>query len=103
MATAQFRGIRGVESPMVMVIGMQHLPRRWGSTVLRIATGVFVFASLVFGIVGILFAVTLPQDGDSSDLNHVLFVLLASSGFVVLSSFAVAVAARYLRDDGSSV
>ena len=67
----------------------------------RISTRVFVLASVAFGIVGILFAVTLPREGESSDLNHVLFVLLASIGFVVLSSFAVSVAGKYLRSDES--
>ena len=66
----------------------------------RIATRVFVISSICFGIVGILFAITLPRSGDASDLNHTLFVLLASLGFVVLSSFALSVAGKYLDGDG---
>jgi hypothetical protein len=68
----------------------------------RVATRVFVIASMVFGVVGILFAVTLPFEGDAvaSDANHALFVMLAALGFVVLSSFAVSVAGKYLADDG---
>ena len=68
----------------------------------KIATRVFAVASVAFGIVGVLFAVTLPRGDEGSDLNHVLFVTLASIGFVVLSSFAVSVAAKYLDLDGSS-
>jgi predicted membrane channel-forming protein YqfA (hemolysin III family) len=56
-------------------------------------------ASLAFGVVGILFAVTIPWDEAPSELNHWLFVALASIGFVVLSSFAVSVAARFLDPD----
>lgn len=68
----------------------------------RIATRVFVVSSLCFGIVGILFAVTLPRGGEASDLNYVLLVLLTSLGFVVLSSFALSVAGKYLDGDKSS-
>lgn len=67
----------------------------------KIATRVFVVSSVCFGIVGILFAVTLPREGEASDLNVTLGVLLASIGFVVLSSFAVSVAGKYL-DSGES-
>ena len=67
---------------------------------LRISTRVFIVASVAFGVVGILFAVTLPRfEEQQSDLNHFLFVSLASLGFVVLSSFAVSVAAKYLNGD----
>jgi predicted membrane channel-forming protein YqfA (hemolysin III family) len=67
----------------------------------KIATRVFVISSVLFGVVGIAFALTIPRDGESmTDLNHVLFVLLAAIGFVVLSSFAVSVAGKYLNGDG---
>ena len=69
----------------------------------RIATRVFVVASVAFGVVGILFAMTLSLDdssnGEPSDLNEFLFRLLASIGFVVLSSFALSVAGKYLGSD----
>ncbi len=69
----------------------------------KIATRVFVLASIAFGIVGILFAMTLSFDdssnGEPSDLNEFLFRLLASIGFVVLSSFALSVAGKYLVSD----
>lgn len=67
----------------------------------KIATRVFVISSVLFGVVGIAFALTIPRDGESmTDLNHALFVLLAAIGFVVLSSFAVSVAGKYLNGDG---
>jgi predicted membrane channel-forming protein YqfA (hemolysin III family) len=63
----------------------------------KIATRVFVIASVLFGIVGIAFAITLPGQGETtSDLNHALFIVLAATGFVVLSSFALSVAGKYL-------
>jgi hypothetical protein len=66
----------------------------------RIATRVFVISSICFGVVGILFSLTIPRGGDQpTDLNHLLLVVLAIAGFVVLSSFALSVAAKYLRPD----
>lgn len=66
----------------------------------KIATRVFVVSSICFGIIGILFSITLPRDAENvTDLNHVLTVLLASCGFIVLSSFALAVAGKYLKPD----
>ncbi|MGA7228720.1 MAG: hypothetical protein WBZ40_03995 [Acidimicrobiia bacterium] len=63
----------------------------------KIATRVFVIASVFFGAVGVGFAITIPGDGEpNSDLNHALFVILAVTGFVVLSSFALSVAGKYL-------
>jgi predicted membrane channel-forming protein YqfA (hemolysin III family) len=63
----------------------------------KIATRVFVAASVCFGIIGIVFAITIPGEADPvSDLNHTLFVLLAVTGFIVLSSFALSVAGKYL-------
>lgn len=72
----------------------------------KMATRVFMLASIAFGIVGILFAMTLSVDdssnGEPSDLNEFLFKLLASIGFVVLSSFALSVAGKYLASDEQS-
>ena len=65
----------------------------------KIAPRVFVAASVCFGVIGILFWITVPRDAEPmSDFNHLLFVLLGVSGFVVLSSFALSIAAKYLRD-----
>jgi hypothetical protein len=66
----------------------------------KIATRVFVLSSVCFGIVGILFSLTIPSEGgQATDLNLWLFRLLAVAGFVVLSSFALSVAGKYLRGD----
>lgn len=58
----------------------------------RIATKIFIAASLVFGVSGILMIITESEDG--SPLFKVLFV----SVFVILPSFALSVAGKYLSD-----
>ena len=64
----------------------------------KIATRVFMGASLVFGIVGILFVLTLSEnDNDMSDLSKILQRLLFVCVFVILPSFALSVAAKYLN------
>jgi hypothetical protein len=66
----------------------------------KIATRVFVFSSVSFGIVGILFSLTIPAEGgQATGFNLWLFRLLAAAGFVVLSSFALSVAGKYLLGD----
>lgn len=64
----------------------------------QIATRVFMGASLVFGVVGVLFVLTLPEnDNDMSGLSLILQRLLLVCVFVILSSFAFSVAAKYLN------
>jgi hypothetical protein len=64
----------------------------------RIATRVFVYASLAFGALGIVFVLTAPaNDNEGTDFNMVLMRLLFGTGFVVLSSFALSVAGKYLN------
>ena len=64
----------------------------------KIATRVFMGASLVFGIVGILFVLTLSEnDNDMSDLSKILQRLLFVCVFVILPSFALSVATKYLN------
>lgn len=57
----------------------------------KIATKVFIYASVVFGILGILVAVTQPDDGDL--LTRLLFITV----FIILPSFALSVAGKYLN------
>ncbi len=64
----------------------------------KIATKVFIWASVAFGVVGIVLVLALPGRGQqSSDLNIMMTKLLVATGFVVLSSFALSVAAKYLN------
>ena len=58
----------------------------------KIATRVFIGASLVFGFLGILVVLTQPKDGD------LLLKLLLITVFIILPSFALSVAGKYLND-----
>lgn len=63
----------------------------------KIATLIFIYASLAFGVVGILLVLALPGKGESSsNLNIVLTRLLMTCVFIILPSFALSVAGRYL-------
>lgn len=65
----------------------------------RIATKIFITASVLFGVVGILFVLSLPlkDDNNASDLSHILQKLLFICVFVILPSFALSVAGKYLK------
>jgi len=58
----------------------------------KIATQVFIYASVVFGVLGILVAALIRPDDDS-----ILSRLLFADVFVILSSFALSVAGKYLK------
>lgn len=66
----------------------------------KIATQIFIVASLVFGVLGIALILTLPGRGPDteSDLTIFLQKALFITAFVVLSSFALSVAGKYLDD-----
>jgi len=57
----------------------------------KIATQIFIGASIIFGILGIL--VVLIQPEDHSILPKLLFVTV----FIILPSFALSVAGKYLN------
>jgi uncharacterized membrane protein len=68
-------------------------------TMQKIATRIFMYASLIFGVVGIAMVLTLPEsDNDPSILTMVLRKILMTTVFVILSSFALSVAGKYLSD-----
>jgi len=60
------------------------------------ATRVFIIASIAFGIIGSLFFITLVNGDVESTLSQAVFALWGVSGSVVLASFGVSVAGRYL-------
>jgi hypothetical protein len=65
----------------------------------KIATRVFIGASVAFGILGIIQVLTMPDnDNDMSDFNRVIMRLLMASVFIILSSFALSIAGKYLKD-----
>jgi hypothetical protein len=65
----------------------------------KIATRIFIYASTAFGIIGILSVLTSSEkDSDSSDVNKMLMKLLVITAFIILPSFALSVASKYLKD-----
>jgi hypothetical protein len=65
----------------------------------RIATRVFIYASIVFGILGILIVLTASgPDKKDSVLSEVLIRLLFATVFIILPSFALSIAGKYLKD-----
>ena len=67
----------------------------------KVATRIFIYASLVFGVVGILVVLTAsgPDEPDST-LSQLLIRLLFIDVFIILPSFALSIAGKYL--DGKS-
>lgn len=64
----------------------------------KIATRVFVYASLVFGVLGITIVLTgIDPDENSSGFELVITKLFMATVFVILSSFALSVAGKYLN------
>jgi hypothetical protein len=64
----------------------------------KIATRVFVYASVAFGIVGILLVLTAPgPDQPDSDLTKALIRLLFLTVFIILPSLALSIASKYLN------
>ncbi len=65
----------------------------------KIATRVFIYSSIAFGITGILLILVGGPDGDGSSLNQILHKLLLTIVFIILPSFALSVAGKYLNDN----
>ncbi len=60
----------------------------------QISTRIFIAASLVFGVLGIIMVLTMPQDG--TDPPEWLMKAFFTSVFIILTSFALSVAGKYL-------
>jgi len=64
----------------------------------KIATRIFIYASLAFGVLGIIQVLTMPADDtEMSDFNIVVMKLLMASVFIILPSFALSIASKYLN------
>ena len=64
----------------------------------KIATRVFICSSIAFGIIGILLVVVGGPDGNNPTAwNQTLHQLLLISVCVILPSFALSVAGKYLN------
>ena len=65
----------------------------------KIATRVFICASIAFGIVGMLIVLTASgPDKKDSALSELLIRLLFATVFIILPSFALSIAGKYLKD-----
>jgi hypothetical protein len=65
----------------------------------KIATRVFIYSSIVFGIIGILVVVTgSGPDAQDSSISLLFIRLLFATVFIILPSFALSVASKYLND-----
>ncbi len=65
----------------------------------RIATKIFIYASISFGVLGILVVLTgSGPDKQDSALSEVLIKLFFITVFIILPSFALSVAGKYLKD-----
>jgi hypothetical protein len=65
----------------------------------KVATRVFVYASLTFGVVGILTVLTASgPDQPDSEQSEWLIKLLFVNVFIILPSFALSIAGKYLGD-----
>lgn len=65
----------------------------------KIATRIFIYSSIVFGIIGILVVITgSGPDSPDSYISGILIRLLFATVFVILPSFALSVAGKYLND-----
>jgi len=65
----------------------------------KIATRIFIYASIVFGILGILIVLTSSgSDKPDSALSETLMKLLAVTVFIILPSFALSIAGKYLNN-----
>jgi hypothetical protein len=64
----------------------------------KIATRIFIYASVAFGIVGILVVLTASgPDKPDSDLSQLFIRLLFINVFIILPSFALSIAGKYLN------
>ncbi len=64
----------------------------------KIATRVFIYASITFGVLGIIMVLTgIDPDDKGSGLALVISKLFMATVFTILSSFALSVAGKYLN------
>jgi hypothetical protein len=64
----------------------------------KIATRIFIYASIAFGVIGILVVLTASgPDKKDSVLSETLIRLLFITVFIILPSFALSIAGKYLN------
>lgn len=64
----------------------------------KIATNIFIYSSIAFGIIGICIVLTASgPDTPDTRLDETLIKLLFTTVFIILPSFALSIAGRYLK------
>ena len=64
----------------------------------KIATRVFIYSSIAFGVIGILLVLAGgPDENNATLLNQTLHQLLLITVCIILPSFALSVAGKYLN------
>ncbi len=64
----------------------------------KITTRIFIIASIIFGILGICIVLTAGgPDTPDTPLSMILIRLLFTTVFIILPSFALSVASKYLK------
>lgn len=64
----------------------------------KIATKIFIYSSITFGVIGMLVVITASgPDTPDSRTSEVLIRLLFATVFVILPSFALSLASKYLN------
>lgn len=62
----------------------------------KIATKIFIYSSVAFGVIGLTLALVGEQN-DNMEPNITLTRLLMATVFIILPSFALSVAGKYLN------
>ena len=64
----------------------------------KIATRVFIYSSLIFGVLGLIMVLTgMDPDENTTGMELVITKLFMASVFIILPSFALSVAGKYLN------
>ena len=64
----------------------------------KIATQVFIYASIAFGILGLIMVLTgIDPDENGTGFEQILGKLFMASVFIILPSFALSIAGKYLN------
>lgn len=63
----------------------------------KISTRVFIFASIVFGMAG-LGLVLVGGPDDNASINQVFIRIIMACVFIILPSFALSIAGKYLNN-----
>ncbi|HRH24937.1 MAG TPA: hypothetical protein PLQ20_01175 [Candidatus Paceibacterota bacterium] len=66
----------------------------------KTATRVFIYSSILFGVIGILVVLTAGgPDTPDTKISEVLIRLLFATVFIILPSFALSLAGKYLNKE----